>query len=151
MIITFTLSLVKFSTFLINTLLNFSFPGEYGNLIEKVFLSSNNHSCIIISSYPLSKLQIVWFVNFNGHPAFRYFCLILSNCFLKSDTICLAQCSSLVIALRLYPTGIFELQCTSNFVELLKTCLVISAFSLTNYASRNFFGLTSNISFIFLL
>ena len=32
MIITFTLSLVKFSTFLINTLLNFSFAGEYENL-----------------------------------------------------------------------------------------------------------------------
>ena len=38
MIISFTLSLVKFSTFLINTLLNFSFTGEYGNLTEKGFL-----------------------------------------------------------------------------------------------------------------
>ena len=34
MIITFTLSLVKVSTFLINALLNFSFPGEYGNQTE---------------------------------------------------------------------------------------------------------------------
>ena len=37
---------------------------------------------------------------------FALFSLIL---FLKSDAICLAQCSSPVIALCLYLTGIFEL------------------------------------------
>ena len=94
MIITFTLSLVKFSTFLVNTLLNFSFAGEYGNLTEKVFLSSNNHSGIMISSFPLSKFQIVSFINFNGNPTFRYFFLILFNSVLKSDAIRLARCSS---------------------------------------------------------
>ena len=66
MIITFTLSLVKFSTFLINTFLNFSFAGEYGNLTEKVFVSSNNHSGIIISSFSYSKLQIVLFIHLAG-------------------------------------------------------------------------------------
>ena len=49
-----------------------------------------------------------------------------------------------VIALRLYVTGIFELQRTRNFVDLLKTCVVISPFSLTNSVSRNFVGITSN-------
>ena len=151
MIIAFTLSLVKFLTFLINTLLNFLFAGEYGNPTEKVFLSSNNHSGIIISSFPLSKLQIVSFINFNGNPAFQYFCLILFNSLLKSDAIRFARCSSPVMALHLYLTRIFDLQCTGNFVDLLKTYIVISLFSLTNSVSRNFAGLTSNISFIFLL
>ena len=146
MIITFTLSLV---TFLINTLLNFSFAEEYGNLTEKVFLSSDNHSSIIISSFSLSKLQIVSFINFNGNPAFQYFCLTLFNSLLKYDSIRLARCSSPLIALRLYPTGIFELQCTDNFVDLLKTCVGISRFSLANSVSRNFVGLTSNVSLIF--
>ena len=118
MIITFTLSLVKFLTFLVNILLNFLFAGEYGNLTENVFLSSNNHSGIIISSFPLSELQIVSFINFNGNPAFRYFCLIFFNSLLKSDAIRLARCSSPVIALRLYLTGIYELQCTGKFVDL---------------------------------
>ena len=70
MIITFPLSLVKFSTFPVNTLLNFSFTGEYENLTEKVFLSLNNHSGVTVSSFPPSKLQIVSFINFNGNPAF---------------------------------------------------------------------------------
>ena len=77
MIITFTLSLMKFSTFLINALLNISFAGEYGNLTEKVFQSSNYHSGIIISSFPFSNLQIASFINFNGNPTFQYLCLIL--------------------------------------------------------------------------
>ena len=151
MIITFTLSLVKYSAFLINALLNFSFTGEYGNLTEKDFLSTNNHSGVIISSCPLSKLQIVSFISFNGNQALRYFCLILFNSLLKSDAIYLAPCSSPVIALGLYLTGIFEHQCTGNFVHLLKTCVVISPFSLTNSVSRNFVVLTSNVSFIFSL
>ena len=46
------------------------FGGEYGNVTEKVFLSSNNHSGIIICLFPLSKLQIVLFINFNGNPVF---------------------------------------------------------------------------------
>ena len=69
MIITFTLSLVEFFTFLINASLNFSFVGECGKLTEKVFFSSNNHSGVIISSFTLSNLQIVTFINFNGNPA----------------------------------------------------------------------------------
>ena len=115
MIITFTLSVVKFSTFLVNTLLNSSFTGEYGNLTEKVFISSNNHSGIMISSFPLSKLQIVSIINFNGDPGFRYFCLILFNSLLNTDAVRLARCSSPVIVLCFYLTGIFELQCTGNF------------------------------------
>ena len=148
---TFTLSLVQFSTYLTNALLNYSFAGEYENLTERVFLSSNNHCGIITSSFPLSKLQIASFINFNGNPAFRYFCLILCNSLLKSDAVRLARCSSQVIALRLYLTGIFELQCTGNFVDLLKTCFVISPFSLTNSVSSNFVVLASNTSFIFSL
>ena len=132
------MSLVKFSTFLINALLNFLFAGECSNLTEKVFLSSNNHSVIIIFSFPLSKLQFVSFINFNENSAFQYFCLILFNSLLKSGAICLAQFSSPVIALHLYLTGIFELQYTVNFVDLLKTCIVISLISLTNSVSGNF-------------
>ena len=102
MIITFTLSLVKFSTFLVNTLLNFSFAGECGNLTEKFFLPSNSHSVIIICSFPLLKLQVVSFINFNENPAFRYFCLIFFNFLLKSGAIRLARFNSPVIALHLY-------------------------------------------------
>ena len=102
MIIIFTLSLKKCLTFLKNTLLNFSFREEYGNLTKKVFLSSNNHSSIIISSFRFSKLQIASFISFNRNPAFRYFCLILSNSLLKSDAILLVRCCFTVIALRLY-------------------------------------------------
>ena len=83
MTISFTLSLVRFLTIPINTLLNFSFVGEYGNQTEEVFVSLNNHSGITISSSPLSKLQIDSFINFNGNKAFRYFCLILFNSFFK--------------------------------------------------------------------
>ena len=61
---------MKFWTFLVNTCLNFSFAGESGNLTEKVFISSNNYSGIIISSSALSKLEIVSFIDFNGNPAF---------------------------------------------------------------------------------
>ena len=71
MIITVNLSLVEYSAFLINALLNFSFAGEYGNLTKNVFLSSNNHSGVIISSFPFSKLQIASFINFNGSLAFE--------------------------------------------------------------------------------
>ena len=51
-------------------LLNFSFAGKHENLTEKVFLSSNNHSGTIIYFLPLSKLQIVLFINFTENPAF---------------------------------------------------------------------------------
>ena len=74
MIITVNLSLVKYSAFLINALLNFSFAGEYGNLTKNVFLSSNNHSGVIISSFPFSKLQIASFINLNGNLAFETIC-----------------------------------------------------------------------------
>ena len=137
MIIAFTLSLVKFLTFLTKYFTKFLFAGEYVNLTEKAFLSSNNDSGIIISSFPLSKIEIVLFINFNGDPALRYFCHVLFSSLLKSDGIRLARCSS-PIALRLYLTGIFELQCTDNFVVLLKTCIVIPPFSLDNSVSMNF-------------
>ena len=114
--------------FSLNTLLNFLFAGEYGSLTEKVFLSSNNHSGITISSFPSSKLKVVLFINFKGKPAFRCFCLILFNSLLKSDAIRLARCSPQMITLGLYLTGIFELQCTGNFTDLLKSCVVMSPF-----------------------
>ena len=114
---------MKFSTFLISALLNFSFAGEYENLAENVSLSSSSYSGIIISSFPSSKLQIISFINFNGNPAFQYFCLIQFNSSLKPDAIRLARCSSPVIALRLYLTGIFELQCTGIFVSQVCTVL----------------------------
>ena len=99
----------------------------------------------------LFKIKNCFSYTFSGNPAFWYFCLILFNSLLKSDVICLARCSSSLIALRLYLTEIFALQCTGNFVDLLKTGVVISPFSLTDYASRNFAGLTSNVSLIFSL
>ena len=53
----------------------------------------------MISSFPLSKLQIVSIINFNGDPGFRYFCLILFNSLLNTDAVRLARCSSPVIVL----------------------------------------------------
>ena len=103
----------------------------------------------MIYSFPFSKLQIVSFTNFNGNPAFRYFSLILFNSLLESDAICLARCRSPELGLRLYQTRIFELQCTGNFVDLLKTCVVISPFYLTSSVSKNVVRLTSNLVFIF--
>ena len=64
MITTFTWSLVKFSTFLINILLYSMFAGEHGNLTKKVL--SNNHS------FPLLTFHIVLFINFIGNPVFWY-------------------------------------------------------------------------------
>ena len=72
------------------------------------------------------------------------------NSLLKSDAIRLARCGSSVIALRLYLTETFELQCRGNFVDLLKTCAVVFPFSLTNSVSRNFVGLTSKF-YIFII
>ena len=114
-------------------------------------LVSYNHSGISISSFSLSKLKMVSFINFNGNLVFRYFCLIPFYSLLKSDAILLARCSSPVVVLWLYLTRILKILCTGNFVDLLKTCVVISMFSLSNFVSRNFVGSISDVSFIFSL
>ena len=72
-------------------------------------------------SLPLSKLSIIERTNLLGNPAAVYFLTIRFISMSKLEAIFLALCNSPIIALRLYLTGIFHVQCTGSFFILLYT------------------------------
>ena len=48
------------------------YVGEYGNQIVIVFLSLNNHSGMVNSSFSFLIVLIVSLIDFNGKPAYKY-------------------------------------------------------------------------------
>ena len=51
-------------------MLNVSFADAYGSLTVNIFLSSNSHSGMVISSVFFLKLWAASFAKFDGKPAF---------------------------------------------------------------------------------
>ena len=57
--------------------MSMSMEDEYGSLTINIFLSSNRHWGIIVSSVSFLKLWLTSLTEFDGKSAFGYFSLIL--------------------------------------------------------------------------
>ena len=121
----------------------------HGMWIVKAFLSSNSHWDIIRLSLLLSKLSIMEWTNLLGKPTAVYLLTIHLISMSNLEAIFLALCNSPIIELRLYLTGIFDVQCAGSFFILLDSWVVILLLLRIISVSRNLIGSNSKVNFIF--